>query len=72
MPDSDSARVTIQAFLSRIETEGVLEASVQGAIRRLAENGRLSDQAAIETAIQQGMVEDEAETSESTSDQRTP
>lgn len=53
MDNSDSVSITVQNFLSRIEAEGEVGLPVQTALRRLAETSQLSNQDAIEAAIQE-------------------
>ena len=63
MGSDDSVSIAISGFLCRIEHEGQLPSSVVVALRQLADSGRLSDQAAVERAIEaEGEGIDEAET----------
>lgn len=53
MSRADSVDITIANFFSRIAQEEKLGSSVQAELRRLADNGQLADQIALEKALQE-------------------
>lgn len=53
MPSSDTVRVVMAEFLSRLEREGRISPRIVEELSRLAEQDALSDQDAIEAALKE-------------------
>jgi len=64
MPGGDIVRSVVDQFLSRLELEGQLPSEVLEGMKRLAEEGALSDQDAIEAVLRnEPLTDDEAKDS---------
>jgi hypothetical protein len=62
MPAGDVVQSVIDKFLSKLELEGQLPSKVVEGVKRLAEEGALSDQGAIEAVLKkEPLTDDQAE-----------